>query len=73
MKIRALHPWDVDFVEAVEIQKRMAGKLVERPLDLDQIRTVAGVDISLDRGSTTVHAAVVVLDFATLSPVEQAG
>jgi deoxyribonuclease V len=73
MEIRALHGWDIDYREAVAIQERLAGQLVERPLDIGRIRTVAGVDVSFDRGSPRVHCAVVVLDFETLAPVEQAG
>ena len=60
MKIRHLHRWDVSPAEAIRIQQALRGRLdlseVRRPIE-----TVAGVDVSYDKGIPTVYAAVVVM------------
>lgn len=43
------------------------------PLDVSSLQTVAGADLSFDKGSDTVFAEVVVLDLATLEVIEKAG
>lgn len=68
MRDRRLHRWDVSPEEAIEIQNRLRVQL-----DLhrapEQIETVAGIDVSYDKGSDWLFAAIVVLrlrDLATL-------
>jgi deoxyribonuclease V len=60
MKIRHLHRWDVSPAEAIRIQRAL-----RRRLDVGEVRgpieTVAGVDVSYDKRSPTVYAAVVVI------------
>ncbi|MFB0545666.1 MAG: deoxyribonuclease V [Anaerolineae bacterium] len=68
MKITPLHPWDVSPTEAVEIQHRLRAK-VSQENDFDQIRTVAGIDVSI--GGDIARAAVVVLDYPQLTPLDQ--
>ncbi len=65
-----LHSWELDYRDAVELQRRLACKLIETPLDFGRISTVAGVDVSSSRRSPMIHCAVVLLDMATLEPVE---
>lgn len=64
------HPWDVSPTEAVEIQRRLAPLVREAPLDVDAVRTVAGLDVSV-RGDR-VRAAVVVYDVDARTVVDQA-
>ncbi len=56
-----LHDWNVPAKEAIAIQKSFRASLI-----LDQaptrINTVAGIDISSDKKSSCLYAAVVVLD-----------
>lgn len=54
------HRWDLTPTEAVALQRELAPLVRETPLDLDAVRTVAGLDVSVrdDR----VRAAVVVYD-----------
>lgn len=69
---RVRHPWNVSFQEAREIQERLRGR-VERKDRLGPVRRVAGVDVSYDRGSPVLYAAVVVLDARTGERLETAG
>lgn len=64
------HPWNVTPTEAVAIQRQLAPLVREEPLDLDAVRTVAGLDVSI-RGDR-VRAAVVVYDVAARAVVDQA-
>jgi len=72
VKIRNLHPWDVDYKTAVAIQADLRGKLVLSDDGPGDIRIVAGADISCTKGDDRVYAAVVLLDAATLEVVEVA-
>jgi deoxyinosine 3'endonuclease (endonuclease V) len=52
MKTHELHRWDVTYREAAAIQEELRGRLILRDDRLtDPVRTVAGADISYDRGS----------------------
>jgi deoxyribonuclease V len=71
-----LHRWDISVKEALALQKQLA-PLVGRAsiFALDQIRTVAGLDVSyVRREGETVQgrAAIVVLSFPDLKVIEQA-
>ncbi len=72
MRIRDLHPWDVSPQEAMEIQRRLREKLRFAPLEVERVRWVAGADVSFDKGSDTIFAAVVVLELPQLIPVDEA-
>lgn len=67
-----LHSWNVSIVEAKRIQDALREKVVVSSLTGD-IRYVAGADVSFDKGSNVVHAAVVVLRFSDFSVVEKRG
>ena len=69
MKIQQLHDWDLSPKDAIALQKTLATRLVSAsPLDLNRIRTVAGVDVSVKGGLTC--ACVVVLSFPELENLE---
>ncbi len=69
MKVHHLHDWDVNPTEAVQIQKDLADQLIsDRPLDTDQVHTVAGVDVSVK--DEVSRAAVVVMTYPELEPIE---
>ncbi|GAB4534777.1 MAG: deoxyribonuclease V [Anaerolineae bacterium] len=61
------HPWDISPQEAFELQSELAMR-VERQLRLGPLRYVAGIDVSVR--DEVAYAAVVVLDFSSLSPVD---
>jgi deoxyribonuclease V len=73
MKTRALHPWNVTYAEAVTIQQELKKKLILRDSDISQqVRTIAGADISYSRGDDLFFAAVIVCDFPALNILETA-
>jgi deoxyribonuclease V len=65
--------WNVTPQEAIEIQKRLRTQVLIQPLEISSLRTVAGADLSYDKGSNTVYAGVVVLSFPELELIEKAG
>ena len=73
MQTRELHRWDVTYREAVAIQEDLLGKLILRDEGIpDPLRTIAGADISYDRGSDIFFAAVVLMDYPGLTLREEA-
>ncbi len=64
------HDWNVTPTEAVAIQRELAPLVREAPIDLEAVRTVAGLDVSV-RGDR-VRAAVVVYDVHERAVVDQA-
>lgn len=66
------HPWSVTPAEARAIQSRLAGHVetVDRLPAL--IRAVAGVDVGFEDGGRVTRAAVAVLSFPDLMPVDHA-
>jgi deoxyribonuclease V len=71
MMVAEIHPWVVSVQDAFRIQKELTGKLV---LDDDpgDPSLVAGVDVAFSRGRDLHYAAIVVLDYQTMKPVEVA-
>jgi deoxyribonuclease V len=66
------HAWDLTVPEARALQEDLR-KLVVSEDRLGSVRRVAGVDVSYDRQSPVLFAAVVVLNADTLEPIETAG
>ena len=72
MRYRRSHGWNVTPQEAIRLQERLRGEVVARDEAPDSPRTVAAMDVSYDRGSPWIFAAVVVLKLPGLEMVEQA-
>ena len=69
MNIEPLHRWDLNPKAAIALQRDLASRLIsDRPLDVDEVRTVAGVDVSVKGGMT--RAAIVVMSYPGLVIVE---
>jgi deoxyribonuclease V len=66
------HSFDVTIPEARALQERLRSRVREAELPR-VLRRVAGADVSYDRGSPVLFAAVVVLDPATFGVIESAG
>jgi len=64
-----LHAWDLEPSKAIELQTRLRDRLI-LSWDNRNIRTVAGVDVSIK--SNWSHAAIVVLRFPDLTPIDAA-
>lgn len=76
MNIAHRHDWNITPAQAVLLQRELASEVVyDRPIDLSAIQLVAGVDVSVksDAGGTAMsQAAIAVLSFPDLKPVETA-
>ena len=73
MKIHYYHRWDVRYKEAVTIQQNLKSQLIIHDRDLpEEIRSVAGADISYSRHSDLFFAAVVLLEYPTMNLIEEA-
>ncbi len=70
MKIKELHSWDVSPEEAVAIQKDLRNQVKLAPLTA-MPETVAGVDVSYDRGCDIFYAAVIVFTYPELEVIEK--
>lgn len=69
MRLEHRHDWNLSPAQAVALQKELVGEVIaNRPLDLSRIRLVAGVDVSVK--GTVSQAAVVVVSFPALQPIE---
>jgi len=69
MKIQHLHNWGLEPKEAIALQNRFAEQVVDNtPLDLNAIKTVAGVDVSVKNGIS--QAAVIVCSYPELELIE---
>ncbi len=67
--MKRLHSWDLTPAEAVQLQRELAGRIDVRT-PLAGPRLVAGADVSYNRFSPTLYAAVVVLRSDDWSIVE---
>jgi deoxyribonuclease V len=65
------HRWDLTPAEARALQATLAEQIVASDR-FGVIRRVAGVDIGFEDGGRTTRAAVVVLDFPGLAPIDSA-
>ncbi|MDP6623986.1 MAG: deoxyribonuclease V [Alphaproteobacteria bacterium] len=63
------HAWPETPAEARELQERLAGG-VERRDRIATVGRIAGADVGFEERGRIARAAVVVLDFATLQPLE---
>lgn len=72
MKIIPRHRWDLSPGEARALQLALAAEVrVDSPLP--PVRTIAAADVSFDRGSDILFAAVVVVEAKTFAVLETVG
>ena len=67
-----LHAWDVSPREAIALQQQLRALVRLEPLT-QEIKTIAGADISFNRFSETVYAGIVVLSLPDLQVADQSG
>ncbi len=74
MHIPDLHDWTLTPPDAITLQKSLAAQLIDRSLDVDAVRIVAGVDVSVKpdpiTGVPQSQAAITVLNFPALDVIE---
>jgi deoxyribonuclease V len=66
------HAWNLSPTEAVKLQKELAAS-ARCEDDLGPVRTIAGVDVSMNRFSPDGFAAIVVLSVPEMTVIEVAG
>jgi deoxyribonuclease V len=70
MKILPHHSWALMPKQAVDLQRRLAAELQPEGPTVP-VQRVAGVDVSYDAQLDRLWGGVVILDYATLQPLEQ--
>jgi deoxyribonuclease V len=71
MELAVSHPWDLSVPEARALQPQLAEEVIARTtFEPGAIETVAGVDVGFRKD--VAHAAVVVLSFPELEPLDYA-
>lgn len=69
--VAADRPWPQTPAQAIALQRALAGRVMQVD-DVGSVRRVAGVDVGFPGGGQRARAAVAVLAFPDLRPVEQA-
>jgi len=69
--MKLTHDWAVTPAEARAIQERLQGQVTVHD-ELGSVCRVAGVDVGFEANGTVIRAAVAVLSFPELRPLEQA-
>jgi deoxyribonuclease V len=65
-----LHDWNLTPSEAIDLQRRLQHQIIDEDR-FDTARRIAGVDVGFEAGGRITRAAVVVLSYPELQPLEQ--
>jgi len=71
MKIQHAHPWDLGPAEAILLQRDLCRYVITED-DYGPLTTVAGVDVGFEDGGRITRAAIAVLEYPSLQPVDRA-
>ena len=69
MKIKKLHKWNVSYSKAIELQKKLAGKLQFKPVKTPP-KLIAGLDCALSTEGQRIIACVILLRWPDLEIIE---
>jgi deoxyribonuclease V len=69
MNIKQLHNWQLDYKQAVQLQKELAEKLQLKPMKKNP-RTVAGIDCAFSKDKKRICAAIVIMKLPDFELVE---
>ncbi|MCI0528419.1 MAG: deoxyribonuclease V [Nitrospira sp.] len=72
MRIKRLHSWKISPKEAIGIQGSLASQVIQTG-HLEEVKFIAGADISTEKDSTQAYAGVVVMTYPGLEVVEERG
>ena len=70
MRVHELHPWELQYGEAVKIQRGLRERLILKAPEMD-LRLVAGADVSYSKGSDVFFSSVVVFETPGMNIVEE--
>lgn len=65
------HKWDLAPKQAVRVQEELRSMVVFEPIETQNLRLIAGVDVGLPRGAKKARAAIAVLNYQSMEVVEQ--
>jgi deoxyribonuclease V len=71
MKNHLCHEWNISPAKAADIQKELAQKVIFSD-NYGSIKYIAGIDVGFPLNKNIARAAVVILDYANLRPVDYA-
>jgi deoxyribonuclease V len=71
-KVEPLHSWDMDAAQARALQVELANR-VDTTRPIAPYETIAGADVSFDRGGEWLFATIVVLRAGTFEEIERSG
>ncbi|UCD70841.1 MAG: deoxyribonuclease V [Syntrophobacterales bacterium] len=71
MRVRSLHPWNVNYREAIRIQEKLRAE-ISLINSAREVRSIAGADVSYSRDGGEAVAAMVVLSYPDLDPIDEA-
>ena len=69
VRLKQLHDWNLTISQARDLQNRLASEVC-RVGSVVEPRFIAGIDVSMKKSRGTATAAVVVLEYPELNPVE---
>lgn len=69
---QSLHDWNLSPHQAIQLQQQLRETVHITPLTWP-VQTIAGADISFNKFSPTIYAAIVVLSLPSLEIIEEAG
>ena len=72
MKVPSLNPMTIRPKEAIELQKKWAGRVIVEN-KLGTVRLIAGADISIDKATSRGYGGVVVMSYPDLDILEKTG
>ncbi len=73
MDYRWRHPWDVSPQEAIRIQQELRTQVAARDAERTEFQLIAGMDVSYDKHSPWLFAAIVVLRLPGFQRAETVG
>jgi deoxyribonuclease V len=65
------HSWDLTPSEAIALQQRLRNRVI-REDRFSPPKRIAGIDVGFENSGRITRAAIAVLDFPTLNPIEEA-
>ena len=71
MIARSLHPWDVNYREAIRIQEKLRAN-ISLTNSTRKVSSIAGADVSYSKRGDEGIGAVVVLSYPGLEPIDEA-
>jgi deoxyribonuclease V len=72
MKYLKLHPWNVNYKEAVEIQKKLKKQIIlKNSFKNLNGKLIAGADVSYDKEIDRFYAGIVVFELQTMQKIEE--